>query len=83
MQENLGWSVPVKNYYYWVRGIPAPHLPYQKTMDRYHHIQTLSQQGWRIDYLSYQSYQGIDIPRKIRLRYGKLTLLWVTQLWQS
>lgn len=67
LEENLGWQLPVSNLYYWIRGLPAPSLPAKMSFDSQHHLKTLTQQNWLINYISYQTVNDIDLPKKITL----------------
>lgn len=73
LEQELGWSLPVENLYYWIRGIPAPNLRAKMTWDQYNHLQTLKQQGWSVEYLQYtripNSLPGLDLPTEIVLTY--------------
>ncbi|PIQ43937.1 MAG: outer membrane lipoprotein LolB [Gammaproteobacteria bacterium CG11_big_fil_rev_8_21_14_0_20_46_22] len=66
LQQELGWSLPIHNFYYWVRGLPAPGSHATKHFDQYHHLSSLSTRQWRVDYLSYMNVNGVDLPHKIR-----------------
>ena len=82
MKEALGWSLPVRNLYYWVRGLPAPHVPATKTFDAYHHLTKLRQQGWTIKYLRYTAVNGIDLPSKISLQTPRIGAKITIAHWQ-
>ncbi len=71
MREQLGWSLPVSNLYYWVRGLPAPHTRHHQQFDAYHHVIEMQQQGWHIDYENYMQVGNFDLPAKIRWQRGK------------
>lgn len=51
MQQQLGWSLPVSQLYYWVRGLPAPtnsgevDNQAQKRLDPEHRLLSLKQAG--------------------------------------
>ena len=82
MQAVLGWQLPISHLYYWVRGIPAPNLAKTMTFDPYHHLMTLSQQGWTIQYQRYSNVQGIDVPTKILLKNGEVRAVIVISDWE-
>jgi outer membrane lipoprotein LolB len=65
--QETGIRLPVKNLYYWVRGLPAPGAVQAKQYDRYNHLKTLHQDGYIIQYLNYTSKGSIDLPSKIKL----------------
>ncbi|MEH6649724.1 MAG: lipoprotein insertase outer membrane protein LolB [Motiliproteus sp.] len=79
LNQRLGWSIPVSQMPYWIRGLPAPNRLHAKTLDPFNRLQQLQQNGWTIDYLSYQQQQQQQhLPRKIQLQRGaemKLTLI--------
>lgn len=82
LQQRLGWSLPVTNLYYWLRGLPAPQLAGQPTFDSYNHITSLQQQGWTISYLRYAGINGIDLPTKIQLKNKSLQATIIISQWQ-
>lgn len=72
MQKTLGWSIPISNLRYWVKGIPAPIKTagyYRARYDQYGHLTQLKQQGWVICYTAYVKEAGhdIDLPQIIML----------------
>jgi outer membrane lipoprotein LolB len=82
LQQQLGWPLPVTNLYYWIRGIPAPHWPSQVVWDENHHlIQTLSQQGWIIQYLHYRTINKLNLPDKISLQHDRLQVKIIIRQW--
>lgn len=66
MQQQLGWSLPIRALRYWVRAQAAPGgdaefsgPPQQPN--------TLQQQDWQIDYLAYHQNGATTLPAKLRL----------------
>jgi outer membrane lipoprotein LolB len=53
LRRVLGWQLPVSGLQYWIRGLAAPgsHDVQKDSLGRF---KVLTQQGWRINYLSYQ-----------------------------
>lgn len=82
MQQILGWQLPVRNLYYWVRGIPAPTLPAKLTFDSFHHLSQLQQQGWHVHYQRYTSVHGVDLPSLLLLQRNDLQVKIVISRWQ-
>lgn len=82
LQKQLGWSLPINNFYYWLRGLPAPKLPNHIVFDHYNHIAVLQQQGWSIHYLRYSGINGIDLPTKIIMKNESLQATIVVSQWQ-
>lgn len=81
LQKSVGWVLPVSNLYYWVRGLPAPGQ-HQARYDRYGHLSTLAQSGWRIRYRSYTNLGRQDLPRKMELQRGRLKVTFVVKSWK-
>ncbi len=77
LYHHTGWSLPIESLYYWARGLPDPHYPYQKIRDEQGALTHLKQHGWTLVYGAYQSYDDYLVPRKITLNYTdtKITLL--------
>jgi outer membrane lipoprotein LolB len=69
MIRQLGYSVPVTSLYYWIRGLPDPHLPMSARFDVNHHLSTLQQQGWKINFQNFKTISGVDLPTMILLSY--------------
>lgn len=82
LRKQTGWYLPVSNMYYWARGMVVPDLPATPHYDKYHHLTSLEQQGWDIQYLRYTSVKGIDLPSKIFMNYQKLGIKIVISSWQ-
>ncbi len=82
LQKQFGWTLPVSNLYYWLRGLPAPQTAAQLQFDRYHHLIKLQQQDWSITYVRYVSDRGIDLPSKIIMQRLDLRVLLVINEWQ-
>lgn len=78
----VGMRVPVSNLYYWIRGLPVPNIPDQKKFDQYHHLTSLVQQGWRIQYLNYSAVNAIDLPSKIMANNPELNVKIIISRWQ-
>ena len=66
--QYMGWTLPIDNLYYWVRGIAAPNSFSVVQTDHFNHLVMLKQNGWEIDYLRYTSVNNIDLPSKLSLK---------------
>ncbi len=87
IKKSAGWTLPVAQLAYWVRGVPAPKL-------RITHLQQndtgliaqLIQGGWIIDYSNYrdQTFNGVilPLPGKITAEYEDVRLVLVIRDWQ-
>lgn len=81
LQQRLGWSLPVNNFYYWLRGLPAPTITSKIQFDNYHHILQLQQQGWVIHYLRYAAINKTDLPTKILVSNPTISATIVISQW--
>jgi len=87
IKKSAGWTLPVAQLAYWVRGVPAPKL-------RITHLQQndtgliaqLIQGGWSINYSNYrdQTFNGVilPLPGKITAEYKDVRLVLVIRNWQ-
>jgi len=81
LQQQLGWSVPVSNLYYWLRGMPAPGSRARQSYDLNNHIVQLTQDGWHIIYLRYISVNGVDVPNRLLLSNPRLQVRVLITQW--
>jgi len=65
--RHLGWRLPVKGLYYWIRGLPVPDTTETHGLDAEGRLQWLKQSGWQISYRRYESISGKAFPTKIFL----------------
>jgi outer membrane lipoprotein LolB len=87
IKKSVGWTLPVTQLAYWVRGLPAPKL-------RITHLQQnetgliaqLMQGGWNITYSNYQDqyFNGeiLPLPGKITAEYQDIRLILAIREWQ-
>ncbi|HAG61572.1 MAG TPA: outer membrane lipoprotein LolB [Coxiellaceae bacterium] len=80
MQQALGYSLPISNLYYWIRGLPAPGTQ-QTTYNQYGHLTQLKQDGWTITFLNYTHQGDVDLPQLIRLNGHHLAIKLVIKQW--
>lgn len=88
IKEAAGWTLPVSQLAYWVRGVPAP-------KQRITHLQQnesgliaqLQQGGWSIVYSNYKNYssgtaEAFSLPGKITAEHEDIRLTLVIRDWQ-
>lgn len=80
--ETSHWVLPVSNLHFWIRGIPAPNCASQLSFDKYHHLSSLRQQGWKISYQQYAGVENLDLPSMITLNRPPLTIKIVISQWK-
>lgn len=81
MQRNLGWSLPIVNLSYWIKGAKAPGKSREQA-NVFGHLLTLYQQGWTIDYGSYETVSGIDLPKVIYMSRPGFEMKIVVNNWK-
>ncbi len=82
LQQQTGTRLPVKNLFYWVRGLPAPG-PVQLThRDSNGHLTELIQSGYKISYSNYTTVNQIDLPGKIQLQGHDVMIKLVIKRWR-
>jgi outer membrane lipoprotein LolB len=79
--RNLGWRLPVKGLYYWVRGLPVPGAAETHGLDGHGRLQWLEQSGWRIAYRRYGDFSGNAFPTKIFLDNARVKVRLVITDW--
>lgn len=81
LQYELGWSLPVSDLVYWLRGLPGPDTRSRQSYDINNHLVHLTQQGWTIIYLRYIDVNGVDLPNRLLLSNSKLQIRIVITQW--
>jgi outer membrane lipoprotein LolB len=87
LEQQLGWSLPVEQLFYWLRGIPSPDYPYQS----YSH-QTkqqaastglgFEQNHWQLSFLKFAEVDGYQLPSKIIAQKTPYKVTLVISQWQ-
>lgn len=87
IKQSAGWTLPVAQLTYWVRGLPAPKLRITYLQQNESGlIAQLIQDNWNITYSNYrdQMFNGaaIPLPGKITAEYKDVRLTLVIRGWQ-
>lgn len=87
IKKSAGWTLPVTQLAYWVRGVPAPKLRITQLQQNENGlIAQLIQGGWIINYSNYrdQTFNGVilPLPGKITAEYKDVRLVLVIRDWQ-
>jgi outer membrane lipoprotein LolB len=81
LEQRLGWYIPVNSIYYWVRGLPAPGAISHKVRNAEGQLIAIDQQGWHIEYQSYDKINGLNLPTLIELRNSKVFIRIAIHQW--
>ncbi|SFX66631.1 lipoprotein insertase outer membrane protein LolB [Marinospirillum alkaliphilum] len=76
MQQGLGWSFPLSNLIYWMRGLPAPGQVL--VLDD----QRIQQNGWQIEWRRFSEVDGYQLPSLLIAENGNMQLRLSVSAWQ-
>ncbi len=85
LMEQTGMDLPLNALPYWLKGIPAPQLKVQ-SMELDHDTELLSrlqQQGWQVEYESYELFDELMLPTRVRIQRNQSKVLLVVRQWQD
>jgi len=83
LEQNLGWSMPVSDLKYWIKGLPAPTSKANQSARNEQGLLTeLTQNGWRIRFKRYQNQQGYTLPGKIIATHERLEITLIAKSWR-
>ena len=83
MHESLGWTLPLRGLRYWIRSLPAPDSEFSVTLDESGRVDTLTQDGWALDYTDYVTLQRLDLPRRIVLTRRDVKIRVLVDRWSD
>lgn len=81
-EQTMGWRLPARYLEDWALGRATAAPITSATWDDEGKLSKLSQDGWEVQYISYQSSNGYQLPSKLNLRNAKLYLKLVIDNWQ-
>ena len=82
LQKKTGVRLPVKNLYYWVRGLPAPGSVQSVHRDANNYLISFNQAGYSVNYTAYTVAGGMNLPSKIRLQGRGVMIKLVIKHWE-
>ena len=81
LQHALGWSAPLEQLKYWVRGLPAPILPAQVEHNPQGVLASVKQSGWQLNFSRYRNVGDFLMPGKIIATQDELKLTLIVKDW--
>ena len=87
IKKAAGWTLPVTQLAFWVRGVPSP----REKITRLHTnelglIEQLEQGGWLINYSNYRNWdvdgRQLTMPQKVIAQYRDVRLILAVRNWQ-
>lgn len=87
IRRNTGWTIPVAQLTFWVRGLPDPSNRISKFQPNAQGlIETLEQSGWKISYSEYMTVtsgsETLAMPKLIIAEYKEIRLKLAIREWQ-
>ena len=79
----LGWPLPFSKLSDWIVGRPANGVVSSFAWDEQGKLSKMTQDGWEISYLQYQTESQPVLPSKINLRHPKMSLRIVIECWDT
>jgi len=79
--DQLGYELPVAQLSFWIKGMPAPGANSAPSFNTEHHLISLEQDGWLVQYLGYTNYATESLPTRIRIEKPPLRLDFVRLDW--
>ena len=83
LQQEFGWSLPVRALRYWVLGLPAPGVPVDFALDAQGRISALTQAGWTVQYAEYAPAPVLELPGALQAVQGDTTLKLSIDQWDQ
>ena len=69
MEQQLGWSIPLRALRYWVRGEASASGGKADVQGNPTQPSVLEQDGWRVEYLAYHQSGGTALPAKLKMHH--------------
>lgn len=82
IQQRMGWPVPVEALQWWIRGLAAPGVVEQKTVDPEGLLVHLEQFGWTVNFSRYDLGPGIAMPKRLDASMDDYRVKLAVSRWQ-
>ena len=82
-REVVGWPFPLRHMRYWSRGLPVPDMAARPLLDSAGRMIELQQAGWQLRYTEYRQFGDYELPRRLLLDNGELTIRIVIDDWKN
>jgi outer membrane lipoprotein LolB len=82
LRDSLGFAPPLRSLRYWLLGSSDPASVAEESLDDASRLQQLRQDGWQIDYESYQRAGRQWLPERIRLQRDAVRVRLVIGRWR-
>ncbi|MFV0478467.1 MAG: lipoprotein insertase outer membrane protein LolB [Parahaliea sp.] len=82
IEANTGWDLPLTSLPYWIRGIPDPNSHSEHMHIESHLLRELKQNGWRVQFGAYDSFEGYYLPTRLTLQRADSSARMIIRHWQ-
>jgi outer membrane lipoprotein LolB len=82
IQQRMGWPVPVEALQWWVRGLTAPGMIEEQTIDSDGLLIRLEQFGWTVDFPRYDLSSGVAMPKRLNATMEDYRVKLAVSRWQ-
>ena len=84
LEQEIGWSVPLRGLQYWIVGAPAPDgTTSNMEFDDHGRLTHLEQAGWTVDYERYGFLDDLALPERIRFSNESVDATIVIRRWKA
>lgn len=81
LSDALGWSVPVEELRYWVRGLASPGTRVQDMQAQGGVLVALRQAGWTLQFSQHREQDGLVLPGRLVMERDGLRLTLIARRW--
>ncbi len=85
LRAATGWDIPIASMVHWARGLADPAVMAEGVeYDAQGRLRSMTQQGWRVDYLDWFPAEGVQpvMPRRIEARRNGAAVKLAVDQWQ-
>lgn len=81
MAQYLGWTFPVLDIRYWVKGQASPNSPSTEIRNTMGLLESLSQHGWNVEFSRYQRVGDTWLPGRIKITGHDFKFIFAIKEW--
>ncbi len=82
LREHVGWSVPIRSLFYWVRGLPDPKtVSWREDYNDQGLLVALEQGGWQVQLSRYSPFDDFQLPRLVKMVRDDIKLKLLIKKW--
>lgn len=82
LQQQLGWSLPLKQLPFWIKGAPSPSFTQPIVFTEQGDPAKFIESGWSIDASRFDTVGRFRLPGKVKLTNGTITIILIINEWR-